>query len=109
VVVRARCFRAAFVERLEVSSQQNNGDGLGGGIRLEGLADLVASLSGHGHIGEHDIWLELAGLGDGLHPVLDGGDREILGREDQSNDLPHGERIIGDQKALGHGAVRMRD
>ncbi len=93
---------AGLVEGLEGAGQQQHGDALRGGIALERLADLVAVLARHHHVREHHIRTQLARPGDGVQPVVDRGDLEVLGREDHPDHLADGERVVGDQQILGH-------
>jgi hypothetical protein len=86
--------RPAFIEGFKRASQQQDRDVLEPRVSLDGIAHLVPVLPGHHHVGEDDVGLELARLGDRVLAVVDGGDFEVFVGEGYGHHLLYGDAVV---------------
>ncbi len=100
--------RTAFVEGLKGAGQEQDGDMREGRILFDRLANLVATLAGHDDVCENDIGLQLAGADDRVVAVVGRNDLDVLVCERESDELLDDDRIVGQEKCLGHGFPPFR-
>jgi hypothetical protein len=103
VTVRARRPRARLVERLERAGEEEHRDVREPRIGLHRLADLVAVPPRHDDVREDDVGPELLRLRHRVLAVVDGGDSVVLVREGDAHDLLDRDRVVREEKVLGHG------
>jgi hypothetical protein len=71
-------------------------------IALHRLAQLVPVLPGHDDVREDHVGLEISGPLESVVPVVDGRDLEVLVREGDGHDLLDRDRVVREEKVLGH-------
>jgi len=97
-----------LVEGLEGPGEEEDGDLAELRVTLDRLAQLVAVLLGHHHVGEDDVGLGLARPRQRVLAVVDGRDLVVLVREGDAHDLLDRDGVIREQKVLGHGFPAVR-
>ena len=73
-------------------------------VRLDELANFIPVLLGHNDIAEHDVRLDGPNLVDGLLPVSDGVELEILIGERELDNLLNRDAVVGEQDLVSHRA-----
>jgi hypothetical protein len=66
------------------------------------LAELVAGEAGHAHVGEDEVRLDLARLGQRLLSIADGGDGDVLRRERHRHCLLDRDGVVSEENGTGH-------
>jgi len=94
---------AGLVEGLEGPGEEEDRDLAQLRVALDRLAQLVAVLPGHDHVGENDVGLRLPGARQRILAVVDGRDLVVLAGEGDADDLLDRDGVIREQKVLGHG------
>jgi hypothetical protein len=97
--------RLALVEGLECSGKQEHRNAAKPGIGLDGLAELVAVAAGHHHVGQDDVRPDLAGLREGVFPIVDRDDREVFVLKSDRDDLLDRDAVVRQKKSAGHATV----
>jgi hypothetical protein len=103
VAVGSRGASARLVEGLEGAREQQDRDVAQAGITLDRLANLVPVLPRHDDVGEDDVRLQLPRARDRVIAVADRRDPKVLVRESDPDDLLDRDRVVREEKVLGHG------
>ena len=73
------------------------------GVLLDDFADFVAALARHDDVGENHIGDDFTRLSHGVIAVVRRDDLDVLVRERKSDKFLNDDRIVGQEKFLGHG------